>query len=102
MEYEAVLGPDDVLTDRPFTDAANTMREVDVMRDMLLYERGRALEWIDIDLGSHTIREHDEEGRRHLIVIPDTGRLLETEDLTAVGFFGNPREDVDHGVLFAL
>ena len=62
MEYAAVLGPDDVLTDRPFTDAANTMREVDVMRHMLLYERSRALEWIDIDPGSHTIREHDEEG----------------------------------------
>ena len=39
MEYAAVLGPDDVLTDRPFTDAANTMREVDVMRHMLVYER---------------------------------------------------------------
>jgi len=102
MEYAAVLGPDDVLTDRPFTDAANTMREVDVMRHMLVYERSRALEWIDIDPGSHTVREHDEEGHRHLIVIPDTGRLLETENLTAVGFFGNPRDDVDHGILFSL
>jgi hypothetical protein len=102
MEYEAVLGPDDVLADRPFTDAENTMREVDVMRQMLVYERGRALEWLDIDPGSHIIREHDEEGHRHLIVIPDTGRLLETENLTAVGFFGSPRDDVDHGVLFTL
>src|SRR4051812_2139053 len=102
MEYSAVLGPDEVLSDKPFTDADNTMREVDVMRDMLLHERERALEWVDIDLGSHTIREHDEEGRRHLIVIPDTGRLLETENLTAVGFFGSPRDDVDHDVLFTL
>ena len=102
MEYEAVLGPDDVLVDRPFTHADNTMREVDVMRQMLVYERGRALEWLDIDPGSHIIREHDEEGRRHLIVIPDTGRLLESENLTAVGFFGNPRDDVDHHVLFTL
>src|SRR5215212_766569 len=68
MEYAAVLGPDDVLSDRPFTDAANTMREVDVMRHMLLHERERALEWVG----------------------------------TAVGFFGSPRDDVDHGVLFAL
>jgi hypothetical protein len=86
MEYSAVLGPDEVLSDKPFTDAANTMREVDVMRRMLLHERERALQWIDIDPGSHIIREHDDEGHRHLIVIPDT----------------SPRDDVDHSVLFTL
>src|SRR5215475_11226045 len=102
MEYSAVLGPDDVLADKPFTHTANTMHEVGVMQQMLVYERKRALEWLDIDPGPHIIREHDEEGHRHLIVIPDTGRLLETEDLTAVGFFGNPRDDVDHEVLFSL
>ena len=102
MEYSAVLGPDEVLSDKPFTDAAYTMREVDVMRHMLLHERERALQWIDIDPGSHIIREYDDEGHRHLIVIPDTRRLLETENLTAVGFFGSPRDDVDHGVLFSL
>src|ERR1044072_4778265 len=102
MEYSAVLGPDDVLTGRPFTDAQNTMREGDVMRQMLVHERERALEWIDIDPGSHVIREQDEEGHRHLIVIPDTGRPRETENLTAVGFFGSPRDDVDHGILFSL
>src|SRR4029453_11718775 len=102
MEYQAVLGPDDVLADKPFTNAENTMREVDVMRQMLVYERGRALEWLPNDPGSHIIREHDEEGHRHLIVIPNTGRLLETENLTAVGFFGSPRDDVDHAAPFSL
>ena len=102
MEYSAVLGPDEVFSDKPFTDAAYTMREVDVMRHMLLHERERALQWIDIDPGSHIIREYDDEGHRHLIVIPDTRRLLESENLTAVGFFGSPRDDVDHGVLFSL
>jgi hypothetical protein len=29
MEYSAILGPDDVLGERPFTDAGNTIREVD-------------------------------------------------------------------------
>jgi hypothetical protein len=102
MEFSAVLGPDDVLAEKPFTDAANTLREVDVMRHMLLYERKRALEWVGIDPGRHIIREHDDEGHRHLIVIPDTGKLLETENLSAVGFFGTPRDDVDHAVLFTL
>src|SRR6187551_2956968 len=101
MEYSAVLGADEVLSDKPFTDAAYTMREVDVMRHMLLHERERALQWIDIDPGSHIIREYDDEGHRHLIVIPDTRRLLETENLTAVGVCGGQRDDVDHGILFA-
>lgn len=102
MEYSAVLGPDDVLSDRPFTDAANTRREVDVMRHMLAEERQRARAWGDREPGFHIVREHDPEGHRHLIVVPDTRRLSESEDLTAVGFFGSPRDDVDHGVLFTL
>jgi hypothetical protein len=101
MEYSAVLGPGDILGEKPFTDAANTLREVDVMRRMLAYERRRAAEWDALD-GRHVVREQDDEAHRHLIVIPDTRRLLESEDLTAVGFFGSPREDVDHDVLFAL
>jgi hypothetical protein len=102
MEFSAVLGPDDVLEEKPFTDATNTLREVDVMRRMLLHERQRALEWVGIDPGRHIIREHDEEGHRHLICIPDTGKLLETENLTAIGFFSAPRDDVEHDVLFTL
>jgi hypothetical protein len=102
MEYSAVLGPDDVLAEKPFTDAANTRREVDVMREMLAYERDRAREWAESDPGPHVLRDHDDEGRRHLIVVPDTGRLVESENLTAVGFFSRPRDDVDHDVLFSL
>ncbi|MEO8291405.1 MAG: hypothetical protein ABI649_10480 [Gaiellaceae bacterium] len=102
MDYAAVLGPGDVLDERPFTDADNTVREVTVMREMLAAERERARTWDEIEPGRHVIREHDDEGRRHLIVIPDTGRLLESENLTAVGFFSQPRDDVDHGVLFTL
>jgi hypothetical protein len=102
MRYSAVLGPDDVLGEKPFTDAANTRREVEVMGRMLVHERERAREWAAAEPSEHIIREHDAEGHRHLIVVPDTGRLLETETLTAVGFFGSPREDVDHEVLFTL
>ncbi|HEX5469883.1 MAG TPA: hypothetical protein VFW80_12635 [Gaiellaceae bacterium] len=102
MRYSAVLGPDDVLGEKPFTDAENTMREVGVMGRMLIHERERARQWAAAEPRRHIIREHDAEGHRHLIVVPDTGRLLETETLTAVGFFGSPRDDVDHEVLFAL
>ena len=39
VQYEAILGPEEVLSERPFTDAENTTREVDVMRYMLEEER---------------------------------------------------------------
>jgi hypothetical protein len=105
MRYEAVLGPDEVLAERPFTAAENTAREVDVMRVMLDHERDLARAWAQAGAEAPpqvVIREHDEAGRRHLLVVPSTRALVEAEGLTAIGFFGRPREDVDHGILFGL
>jgi hypothetical protein len=105
MQYETVLGPDDVLSERPFTDPENTEREVDVMRTMLEHERDFGKAWAEAGsqaLRQAVIREYDDEGRRHLLVVPSTRRLLESSDLTAIGFFGRPRDDVDHTVLFGL
>jgi hypothetical protein len=105
MRYGAVLGPDDVLSDRPFTDAANTAREADVMRLMLAQERDLARSWAEAGPEappSVVIRENDAAGRRHLLVVPSTRSLLEAPRLTAIGFFGRPREEVDHSVLFGL
>ena len=105
MRYGVVLGPEDVLPERPFTDAANTSREAGVMRLMLEHERGRARAWADAGPNAPprvVIREHDEAGRRHLLVVPSTRALLASPRLTAIGFFGRPREDVDHSVLFGL
>jgi hypothetical protein len=39
VEYQAVLGPDDVFEEKPFTSADNTEREVGVMQFMLEEER---------------------------------------------------------------
>lgn len=105
MQYDAILGPEDVLPDRPFTDITNTEHEVEVMRTMLDYERDRARSWHregDRRVPERVTAEHDSEGHRHLLVVPDTGRLIAASDFTAVGFFGRPREDVDHAVLFDL
>ena len=41
-----------------------------------------------------------EAGWRHLVAVPDRARLLTAADVTAVGFFGQLRPDVDHTVLF--
>jgi hypothetical protein len=73
------------------------------MRQMLEHERVRARAWREAgDGGEHIVREHDEEGHRHLIVVPSTRSLVEAEDVTAVGFFARPREEVDHTILFDL
>lgn len=97
-----VLGPGELLRERPFTDPAHTEREADLMRDALSELRARAGAWVGEDRRGVVLRDRDDDGHRHLIVVPDTRALLEADGLTAVGFFGHPREGVDHGVLFAL
>jgi hypothetical protein len=105
MEYQAVLGPDDVLDERPFTNAENTEREVDVMRIMLEEERTLAQGWAEAGEGAPAdvvIKDPDAEGRRHLLVVPNVQALVNAREFSAVGFFGKPRDDVDHEVLFTL
>jgi hypothetical protein len=105
MEYQAVLGPDDVLDEKPFTNADNTQREVDVMRIMLEEERELAQTWANEGEEAPpeiVIKDPDAEGRRHLLVVPNVQALVNASEFSAVGFFGKPRDDVDHGVLFEL
>ena len=44
MEY-SVIGPDEILGEKPFTDPELTWREAKVMRGMLARERERAQAW---------------------------------------------------------
>jgi hypothetical protein len=104
MKY-SVLGPDEILAEKPFTDPELTRREAKVMRGMLERERERVQAWQG-DPGGHANgqieRDHDDKARRHLLVVPDRRALLQASGLTAVGFFGRPREGVDHTVLYDL
>ena len=104
MDYQAVLGPEELLSDRPFTHPENTVREAGVMQTMLEHERGLAGEWRDAaDAPERVVsNENDEAGLRHLLVVPDTVALAAASDVTAIGFFGKARESVDHSVLFGL
>jgi hypothetical protein len=105
MQYQAVLGPDDVLDEKPFTNAHNTEREVDVMRLMLEEERELAQTWAHAGEDAPAevvIKDPDAEGRRHLLVVPNVQALVKASEFSAVGFFGKPRDDVDHDVLFTL
>jgi hypothetical protein len=105
MQYEAILGPEEILSERPFTNAENTTREVDVMCYMLEEERELARGWAEAGDDApqdFVVREPDAEGRRHLLVVPSTRSIVAAADITAIGFFGRVREDVDHSILFGL
>jgi hypothetical protein len=99
MRYDAVLGPDDVLADRPFCDPWVTAREAEIMRAMVERERELVRSWPS---DRRVLRERDATGRRLLLVAPDADRLRAATDPTAVGFFSRPREGVDSTILFKL
>jgi hypothetical protein len=103
MRYQAIVGPKEVVSGKPFTDSEHTEREAAVMRVMLEREREWARSWAGNGAErGHIAREPDEEGRRHLLVVPDVAALRDARDVTAVGFFSRPREEVDHEILFSL
>jgi hypothetical protein len=104
MTADIVLAPGERVPGRPFSDPVHTRREEESLRRLLAHQRERARGWAGDSPGHRdvVIRETDPEGRRHLLVVPDTRALLETPDPTVVGFFGRPRADVDTTVLFEL
>jgi len=105
MAGEIELGPDETVGGKPFVDPVHTRRDEEALRQLLAHERERARVWVDDPLGCPkdvVIRETDAEDRRHLLVVPDASALLEARDPTVVGFFGRPRADADHGLLFEL
>jgi hypothetical protein len=105
VQKEIELGPAQIVEGKPFADPAHTGREAESLRQLLEHERVRARAWAGDDASHATdvvAVETDLQGLRHLFVVPDTRSLLLAESPTVVGFFGRPREETDHTVLFAL
>lgn len=105
MADEIELGADEIVAGKPFADPIQTRRDEQALRALLEHERERARIWADGASGPQTnvvVAETDPEGRRHLLVVPDTRALLEASDPVVVGFFGRPRADADPTVLFEL
>ena len=98
------LAPDEVVEGRPFTAPESTEQDAAVMRDMLALLRARARGWLQSPPeGPGTlVRELDEAGCRTWIRVPDRQALLAADELTAVGFFGQAREDLDHARIHHL
>jgi hypothetical protein len=105
MVAEIVLGPDETVAGKPFADPVHTRQDEQALRQLLAHERVRARSWAGDRLPQRkdmAIREADSEGRRHLLVVPDSKALLEARNPMVVGFFGRPRADADHALLFEL
>lgn len=99
--HDALLGPTERVVGRRFSDPEETQHDALIMRDLLLRERAAARIWPQ-DAVARPLVSEAEAGRRQLLVVPDRAALLDAGDVTAVGFFGRLREDIDHSSLFEL
>lgn len=105
VQQEIELGQAEIVAGKPFADPEHTPREAESLRQLLEHERIRARTWAgytDAHATDVVVAETDLQGLRHLFVVPDTRSLLLAENPTVVGFFGRPREQTDHTVLFGL
>jgi hypothetical protein len=90
------LPPEEEVDSRPFTAPANTLRDAGVMQGMLEALRSLAASWDASEGNEFLFREADGNGFRHWIRVPNRPALLHADRLTVVGFFGWPRNGVDH------
>jgi|SRR5581483_34829 len=100
--FDALLGPGERVEGRPFTSPAATEADAGTMREMLTRVRAVILAWGSEPPPSGSVLEHDHDGHRHWLVVPEPAALAGASDVTAVGFFGQRREGRDDRVLFDL
>jgi hypothetical protein len=98
--YDAVLDPNELVPGRSFADPDETDNDAWIMGDMLRQERAMARTWQREGVTSPGRSELLEAGWRQMVAVPDCAALIAAVDVTAVGFFGRLRPDVDHAVLF--
>ena len=96
-----MLGSGQRLPGRAFTDPERTLADVAVMDRLVTRLRLKARSWAD-GTGSVELLEHPAAGLRHWLVVPCTCALLAAYQVTAVGFFGDLRAEVDHGPIYQL
>ena len=96
-----MLGSGQRLHGRAFTDPERTLADVAVMDRLVTRLRLKARSWAD-GTGSVELLEHPAAGLRHWLVVPCTGALLAAHQVTAVGFFGDLRPEVDHRPIYQL
>jgi hypothetical protein len=95
------LGAGQRVRGRAFADPERTLADVAVMDRMLTQLRDQARSW-DGRPESVEVLEHRAEGLRHWLVVPRACALLAAHQVTAVGFFGDLRPQVDHAAIYQL
>jgi hypothetical protein len=101
-DYDATFGPTEPVEGRRFADPVYTSRDAKVMQEMLVRERATASVWMADGTSGPWVRKYRKDRRNHWLAVPDTAGLVGARDVTAVGFFGQRREDVNHAALFAV
>jgi hypothetical protein len=96
-----LLGAEERLPARPFTDPERTLADAKVMDRMLGRLRREARSWpgwrTSVELFKYT-----RAGSRHWLVVPDVPALGGARDVTAVGFFGDQRSGMNHAAIYRL
>ena len=105
------LASDELVPGRPFTAPAWTVTDEAVLSRMWDRLRAHARTYAtgpvarpaaDPAANDRTDKLVDIDGSVHTIVLPDLRRALRSEDLFAVGFFGQARTGVDHTPIMVL
>jgi hypothetical protein len=96
-----LLGAEERLPARPFTDPERTLADAKVMDRMIGRLRREARSWpgwrTSVELLKYT-----RAGCRHWLVVPDVPALGGARDVTAVGFFGDQRPGMNHAAIYQL
>jgi hypothetical protein len=105
------LGADELVPARPFTAPAWTTTDEAVLDRMWgrlrsharTHEAGRVPGYpAEREANDRTDKIVDPDGSVHTIVVPHLPRALHSDDLFAVGFFGQARAGVDHAPIIEL
>jgi hypothetical protein len=101
VHHDQLLEAEERLPGRSFTDPEHTRADAGVMGRMLARLRLEAGSWP----GRRTPVElitYAGAGGRHWLVVPCPSALCTGREVTAVGFFGDLRPDVDHASIYRL
>jgi hypothetical protein len=101
MQRGELLGAEQRLPARPFTDPERTEADAQVMDEMLQRLRHEARSWPGAQASVET-QKYTSDGCRHWLVVPDVPALRAAQDATAVGFFGDQRPGMDHSAIYQL
>ena len=100
QRYE-LLTAHERLPARPFTDPERTAADAGVMNRMLGRLRRESQSWPSWQKSVEMLK-YTADGCRHWLVVPSPSDLEGPRDVTAIGFFGDLRPEMDHSAIYAL